>query len=107
PGGKQAMSSVVKANCPKCRHAVSVEEEEAHEPVACSSCQTMFVPAKVIEESNQRFQVWMYVGMLVIAVALIAYMAVTNRMNRKTDQKADARDAPAGAPADAADGGKE
>jgi hypothetical protein len=79
------MSSVVKAKCPQCGHQVSVEEEEAAEPVACSACQHSFVPAKVIEESNQRFQIWLYVGMLVIAVAIIVYMAIENRMNPKKD----------------------
>jgi DNA-directed RNA polymerase subunit RPC12/RpoP len=91
------MSSMVKAGCPKCGKPVSVEEEQATEPVACSSCQTTFVPAKVIEESNTRFQIWMFVGMLVIGIALVAYMAVTNRLN----PKADGPEAPATAPADA------
>ena len=91
------MSSVVKAKCPQCGHQVSVEEEEAAEPVACSQCQASFVPATVIEESNRRFQIWMYVGMLVVGVGLIVYMAITNRMQ----PKADAPKAPPAAKADA------
>ncbi len=82
------MSSVVKAKCPQCKHEVSVEEVDAGQPVTCSSCQTTFVPATVIAESNKRFEVLMYVGMLVVAGGLIAYMAVTGNLKPKADAPA-------------------
>jgi hypothetical protein len=79
------MSSVVKAKCPKCKNQISVEEEESAEPVTCSSCQTSFVPATVIAESNKRFEMAMYIGMLLIGVGLIVYMAMTGNLKQKAD----------------------
>ena len=79
------MSSVVKAKCPKCKNAISVEEEEAAEPITCASCQTTFVPATVIAESNKKFEMAMYVGMLLIGVGLIVYMAMTGNLKPKAD----------------------
>ena len=77
------MSSVVKVKCPKCKNQNSVEEDGAEQPVACSSCEFTFVPAVVIAESNKRFQVVMYVGMLLIGVGLIVYMAMTGNLKPK------------------------
>jgi NAD-dependent SIR2 family protein deacetylase len=79
------MSSVVKAKCPKCKNQVSVEEEESAQPVTCASCQSTFVPAAVIAESNQRFQIGMYVVMLLVGVGLIVYMAMTGNLKPKAD----------------------
>ncbi|QDT54460.1 hypothetical protein Pan44_24930 [Caulifigura coniformis] len=77
------MSSVVTAACPGCQQPVSVEEIQAPFPVTCSKCQTDFIPAQVIAESNRKFEMMMYVGMLVIGLALVGYMAITNRMKPK------------------------
>jgi DNA-directed RNA polymerase subunit RPC12/RpoP len=90
------MSSVVKAKCPKCKNEISVEEASAEQPVSCPGCQSTFVPATVIAESNKRFEMWMYVGMLVVGVGLIVALAVQNRMK----PKADAPEAPAAVEAD-------
>jgi DNA-directed RNA polymerase subunit RPC12/RpoP len=79
------MSNVVKAKCPKCKNQISVEEVQSVQPVTCSSCQSKFVPAAVIAESNKRFEMAMYGGMIVVAIGLIAYMAITNRMKPKPE----------------------
>lgn len=91
------MSSAVKAKCPKCKTEISVEEEQSTEPVRCASCQEMFVPSEVIAGSNKRFEVAMYVGMLLIGVGLIVYMAMTGNLQPKPD----APDAPAAVEAEA------
>jgi hypothetical protein len=82
------MSSVVKTKCPKCKNEVSVEEDAASEPFTCPGCQTTFVPATVIAESNKRFEIGMYVGMLAIGIGLIVYMAMTGNLKPKADQPA-------------------
>ena len=87
--------SAVTAKCPKCRHAVSVEEEVSALPVTCEKCQTTFTPATVIEESNRKFQIGMYVVMLLVGVGLVAYMVITGEGLPKPK--------PADAPAAAAD----
>ena len=69
--------SVVKAKCPKCKHEVSVEEEVSAVPVTCEKCQTTFTPATVIAASNKKFEIGMYVVMLLIGVGLVAYMVIT------------------------------
>ncbi|KAA5539186.1 hypothetical protein FYK55_25025 [Roseiconus nitratireducens] len=79
------MSSVVKAKCPQCKTEVAVEEEESSQPVSCSSCQTTFVPAAVIAESNRRFEIGMYVVMLLIGIGLVGYMAMTGNLKPKPD----------------------
>jgi hypothetical protein len=79
------MSNVVKAKCPKCRHQITVEEAQSVQPVTCPSCQSTFVPATVIAESNKKFEMAMYGGMVVVAIGLIAYMAITNRMKPKAE----------------------
>ena len=43
------------------------------------------VPAAVIAESNKKFEMAMYGGMIVVALGLIAYMAITNRMKPKPE----------------------
>ncbi|MBA3316284.1 MAG: hypothetical protein H0T47_23730 [Planctomycetaceae bacterium] len=80
------MSSVAKAKCPKCKQEVSVEEEVSTQPVTCSSCQTTFVPATVVAESNRRFEIGMYVVMLLVAGALIGYMVITGEGLPKADE---------------------
>lgn len=75
--------SSVSAACPSCKQTVSVEEEQSVLPTTCSKCQTVFIPAQVIAESNRKFEMMMYVGMLVVGLALVGYMAVTNRMKPK------------------------
>ena len=94
------MSSVVKAKCPQCQTEVSVEEEQSVLPVTCSSCQTSFVPAEVIAESNKKFEVLMYVGMIVVAVGLLVYGAMTGQLK---PPQAEQPDAPAAAEAEADD----
>ena len=89
------MSNVVKAKCPKCRNQISVEEVLSVQPVTCPSCQSTFVPVAVIAESNKRFEMGMYGAMVVVAIGLIAYMAITNRMK----PKAEVPEAPAAAEA--------
>lgn len=79
------MSSVVKANCPKCKNQISVEEADSEQPVTCSSCQSTFVPATVIAESNKRFEIGMYVAMLVVGIGLFVYMAMTGNLKPKAD----------------------
>ena len=79
------MSNVVKAKCPKCRNQISVEEAQSGQQVTCPSCQSTFVPAAVIAESNKKFEMAMYGGMIVVALGLIAYMAITNRMKPKPE----------------------
>lgn len=79
------MSSTVQARCPKCKTPVSVEEEKSTQSVTCSSCQATFVPADVIAESNKRFEVAMYIGMFLIGLGLIVYMAMTGRLKPKPD----------------------
>jgi hypothetical protein len=79
------MSSVVQAKCPNCKTPVSVEEEQSVLPVTCSSCQTKFVPAEVIAESNKRFEIALYVGMIVVALGLFGYMAATGNLQPKAD----------------------
>lgn len=74
------MSSVVKTKCPKCKTQVTVEEEESTQPLECSSCQSTFVPAEVIAESNKRFEIGMYVAMLLVGIGLIVYMAMTGNL---------------------------
>ena len=74
------MSSIVKAKCPGCKTEVSVEEQDAEQPVECSSCQRGFVPAMVIAESNKQFEKWMYVAMFLIGLGLVAYMAMTGNL---------------------------
>jgi hypothetical protein len=78
---------------------ISVEEKNAGKPVTCSSCQATFVPAMVVAESNKRFEIGMYVAMLLIGVALIVYMAMTGNLK----PKADAPEAPPAVGADAGD----
>ena len=92
------MSSVVKANCPQCQTEITVEEEQSVLPVNCSSCQTSFVPAEVVEESNKKFEVLMYVGMLVVGLGLIVYMAMTGQL--QPNAQPGAEEAPAAAEAD-------
>jgi len=82
------MSSVVTAACPNCKQPVFVEEIQAPFPVTCAKCQADFIPAQVIAESNRKFEMMMYVGMLVIGLTLVAYMAVTNRLKPKGDAAA-------------------
>ncbi len=82
------MSSIVKAKCPNCKHEVSVAEDQSALPVACESCQASFVPAVVIAESNKRFEFAMYVGMFVIGLGLIGYMAATGQLKPKPDPPA-------------------
>lgn len=91
------MSSVTAA-CPNCKQPVSLEEEQAIFPTSCAKCQTQFIPAQIIAESNRKFEMMTYVGMLVIGMGLVAYMAVANRMK----PKGDAAGIPTAAPADAA-----
>ena len=79
------MSSVIKAKCPNCKKEMSVEEEQSAQPVVCSSCQATFVPALVIAESNKRFEIWMYVGMLLVGIGLIVYMAATGNLKPKQE----------------------
>ena len=71
--------SVVKAKCPKCKHEVSVEEEVDAVPVTCEKCQTTFTPATVVAESNRKFEIGMYVVMLLVGVGLVAYMMITGQ----------------------------
>ncbi len=93
------MSSAVTAKCSKCHHPVTVEEVVAVLPVACESCQTQFIPAAIIAESNKRFEIWMYVVMLGIGVGLIGYMAATGNLKPKADP-AGTGEAPAAAEAE-------
>lgn len=79
------MSSTVKTKCPKCGNLISVEEEQAVQPLACPSCQATFVPATVIAESNKRFEMGMYAVMLLAGVALIVYMAMTGNLKPKAN----------------------
>ena len=79
------MTSVLKANCPQCKNPISVEEDHAEQPVTCSSCQSTFVPATVIGESNKRFEMGMYAAMLLVGVGLIVYMAITGNLKPKAD----------------------
>ncbi len=79
------MSSLVKAKCPKCGNQVSVEDEASQQQVKCSSCQSVFVPATVIAESNKRFEMGMYAVMLLVGVGLIIYMAMTGNLKPKAD----------------------
>ena len=88
------MSSVVKAKCPKCKHEVSVDEAVAAVPVTCEKCQTTFTPATVVAESNKKFEIGMYVVMLLVGVGLIAYMIITGEGLPK---KANDGEAPAAA----------
>lgn len=74
------MSEKLEAKCPQCKTPVSVTEEESVMPVTCSSCQTPFVPAEIIAESNKKFEIGLYVGMLVVGVGLIVYMAMTGNL---------------------------
>lgn len=87
------MSSLVKAKCPKCKHEVAVEEEASTQPVTCSSCQTTFVPATVVAESNRRFEIGMYVVMLLVAGGLFAYMFITGEGLPKPNEPAAVQDA--------------
>lgn len=80
------MSSVVKAKCPKCTTEVSVVEEQSSVPVACASCQEQFIPAEVIAASNKKFEVAMYVGMFLVGIGLIVYMAMTGNLQPKPDE---------------------
>jgi heterodisulfide reductase subunit A-like polyferredoxin len=72
--------SAVKAKCPKCKTVVSVEEERSAEPLTCTSCQETFVPADAIAADNKRFEIMMYVGMVVVAVGLLVYGAMTGQL---------------------------
>jgi endogenous inhibitor of DNA gyrase (YacG/DUF329 family) len=72
--------SAVTAKCPKCKTPVSVEEEHSAVPVTCSSCQETFIPAEAIAADNKKFEMLMYVGMLVVGVGLIVYMAMTGEL---------------------------
>lgn len=89
--------TVMNANCPKCRSQISVEEADAEQPITCSSCQSVFVPAKVIAESNERFQFWMYAGMFLLGAGLILYMVVTGNGLPKADAPAAPAEVEAGA----------
>ncbi|TWU59315.1 hypothetical protein Poly51_21030 [Rubripirellula tenax] len=82
------MSSIVKAKCPKCKTEVSVEEDASVLSTVCTSCQTAFVPATVIAESNKRFEMGMYVVMLLVGLGLIVYMAATGSLKPKPDPPA-------------------
>lgn len=79
------MSSAVKAKCPKCKSPITVEEDEAVVAVTCASCQTKFVPAEVVAESNKKFEMAMYVGMLLVGIGLIVFMAATGNLKPKAD----------------------
>jgi len=80
--------SAVTAACPNCKQPVSVDEAQSELPTTCSKCQTAFIPAQVIAEANKKFEMMMYVGMIVIGLVLVAYMAITNRMKPKGDAPA-------------------
>lgn len=80
------MSSEVEAKCPKCKAKISVDEVASTQPFTCPSCQTSFVPATVIAESNKRFEIAMYVAMLVVAAGLFGYMALTGNLKPKADK---------------------
>ena len=84
------MSTVVKAKCPKCKTTVSVEDERTAEPVSCPGCQETFVPAEAIAADNKRFEIMMYAGMVVIAVGLLVYGAMTGQLQPPQPQEADA-----------------
>ena len=77
------MSSDVKVKCPNCKNQVSVEEDKSAQPFACPSCESTFVPEVVIAASNKRFEVAMYVGMLLVGAGLFVYMAMTGNLNPK------------------------
>ena len=84
------MSSVVKAKCPNCQTEVSVEEEQSANPVNCSSCQTPFVPAEVAAEENKKFEIMLYVGMIVVAIGLLVYGAMTGQLKPPQPEGANA-----------------
>lgn len=94
------MSTVVQAKCPKCQTAVSVEDDRTAEPVTCSNCQETFIPAESIAADNKKFEIMMYVGMLVVGVGLIVYMAMTGQLQ---PPQPDAADVPAAVEEDAGD----
>lgn len=73
--------STVQAKCPKCKASVTVEEERTALPVTCSACQATFSPAEAIAADNKKFEMMMYIGMLIVGIGLIVYMAIANRMN--------------------------
>jgi len=91
------MSSVTAA-CPKCKQSVTMEEAQSALPTTCSNCRETFIPAQVIAESNKKFEVMMYVGMLVVGVGLIVFMAATGRLKPKADPPAPAATEPEPAP---------
>ena len=80
------MSSDVQAKCPKCKTPVSVAESDSAQSVTCSSCQSTFVPAEVIAASDKQFEIAMYVGMLVIGIGLLVYMAMTGQLKPNADE---------------------
>jgi endogenous inhibitor of DNA gyrase (YacG/DUF329 family) len=86
------MSTVVQAKCPKCKAVVSVEDERTAEPVTCAGCQQMFIPAEAIASDNKKFEMMMYIGMLVVGVGLLIFMAATGRLK---PPQPDAAEAPA------------
>ncbi|NND95788.1 MAG: hypothetical protein HKN47_00495 [Pirellulaceae bacterium] len=43
------------------------------------------MPSVVIAESNKRFEIAMYVGMLVVGLGLVVYMAMTGNLKPKPD----------------------
>lgn len=74
------MSSEVKAKCPQCNVEVTVPEEQSSIPVTCPSCPATFSPAEVIAEENKKFEIMMYVGMIVVAIGLLVYGAMTGQL---------------------------
>lgn len=82
--------SAVTAKCPKCKTPVSVEEEQSAVPVTCTSCQETFIPAEAIAADNKKFEIMMYVGMVVVAIGLLVYGAMTGQLQPPQPQGAEA-----------------
>jgi pyruvate/2-oxoacid:ferredoxin oxidoreductase beta subunit len=83
------MSTVVKAKCPQCKTPVSVEDERTAEPVTCPGCQATFIPEEAIAADNKRFEIMLYVGMVVVAIGLLVYGAMTGQLKPPQPQGAD------------------
>lgn len=77
------MTALVKAKCPQCKKEISVDQSQADQPAACPSCQSTFIPAAVIAESNKRFEMGMYAVMILVGAGLFIFMAITGRLQQK------------------------
>lgn len=77
---------MVKTKCPKCKTEISVADDQSEQKATCASCQSTFIPAKVIAESNKRFETWMYIVMILVGLGLFAYMGMTGQLKQKRDE---------------------